>query len=299
MNLLTKSLRLAPDTLTHTDSSFKNVAVTRHAASLGSVARIRGLMLFVLLASAGVTKAETIGTRMAAFLNSRIGTQVGGGECAHAASEALRVAGGEFVVADLGPDSPMPGDYVWGTLIKTISVTGGKRTDSHPTTNVQVGDIVQYRNTMFVNGTSTMQAAHHTSIISKVSSSGHSPTEVLEQNVGSARIVQRHSINVTKMTAGWIRIYRPKARVNRTGERKFTIVNHSSVTQTVTMKVGSSTIRTFTVGPANTAGSFSTWFMTASGTAVPALSFNGQSVTIIQAAGYEISSGRTLRKLSP
>ena len=70
-----------------------------------------------------LARAKTIGDRMVVFLDAMCGKRVGGGECAHAAFEALRIAGGEFTAAGLGADTPAPGDYVWGKLLKVIEVT--------------------------------------------------------------------------------------------------------------------------------------------------------------------------------
>lgn len=96
-------------------------------------------LLFVL-ASASVSQAQTLNQNIVTFLNGKVGTRVGSGAYA-LATEALRVADAEFISSDLGADSPSAGDYVWGTLVKTVSVTSGVRTDSAPTAAVQPGDI--------------------------------------------------------------------------------------------------------------------------------------------------------------
>ena len=72
------------------------------------------LALIVCGASCLPAQAQTIGSSMVTFLNGKLSTRVGGGECAHMAIEALRASGGEFYATDLGEDSPATGDYVWG-----------------------------------------------------------------------------------------------------------------------------------------------------------------------------------------
>lgn len=246
-------------------------------------------LLFVL-ASASVSQAKTLNQNIVTFLNGKVGTRVGSGAYA-LATEALRVAGAEFISSDLGADSPSAGDYVWGTLVKTVSVTSGVRTDSAPTAAVQPGDIIQYRNATFTYSTNSRTAAQHTSIVSMVNVSGQ-PTEVFQQNFNGVRSVTKAAIDLNKLTAGWVRIYRPKARVERTGEYKITIVNNVAGMQSATLNVGTSTISTFSLGTANTASSFSTRWLTTSSTTLPTIVLpNGSTISIVTAGGYEIYSG--------
>jgi hypothetical protein len=83
--------------------------------------------------------AQTLNSKVAAYMATKVGVRCGGGECAHAATEALRVAGAEFTSADFGPDSPQRGDYVWGTLVKEISAVTGRPVDSKPNHNRPTG----------------------------------------------------------------------------------------------------------------------------------------------------------------
>ncbi len=247
--------------------------------------------VLMVLASASYSEAQTLNQKIVTFLNGKVGTRIGGGECAHVATEALRVAGAEFISTDLGADSPSAGDYVWGTLIKTVSVTSGVRTDSAPTALIQPGDIIQYRGTQFVYPTYSTTATQHTSIVSLVNAAG-APIEVFQQNFGSVRSVTKAPIDLTKLTLGWVRIYRPKALVVRTGQFKISVVNNVTTTQSATIKVGTSTISTFSSGLANTMSSFSTRWFTTTSTTVPTLVLpNGQSVAIVKGGGYEIYSG--------
>ena len=90
------------------------------------------LALIISGAFSQPAQAQTIGSSMVTFLNGKLNTRVGGGECAHMATEALRANDGEFVPSDLGADSPATGDYVWGTLVTTISFST-VCSDSSPT----------------------------------------------------------------------------------------------------------------------------------------------------------------------
>ena len=247
---------------------------------------------------------QTLNSKVATFLAGKVGVRVGGGECAHAASEALRAAGAEFTNTDLGPDSPTAGDYVWGTLVKSISIVNGRWTDSKPTTKLLPGDIIQYRNAKFVYPTSTSSSTQHTSIVAAVNTAG-SATFVYEQNFNRIRLVRRNSIDLTKLVSGYLRIYRPKARVNRTGQTKFSLVNNRTSNQTITLLVGTSNLGSFSLTSANTLASYQTRWVTLTGTTLPItlrLS-NGASVSVVNAGAYEIyttsAGAAAIRKLTP
>lgn len=247
---------------------------------------------------------QTLNSKVATFLAGKVGTRVGGGECAHAASEALRSSGAEFTNADLGPDSPSAGDYVWGTLVKSISIVNGRWTDSKPATKLLAGDIIQYRNTKFVYPTSTTTATQHTSVVAAVNTAG-SATFVYEQNFNGIRSVRRNSIDLTKLVSGYLMIYRPKARVSRSGQTKFSLTNNRTANQTITLLVGTSNLGTFSLTSANTLASYQTRWVTLTGSTQPItlrLS-NGASISVVNAGGYEIfttSSGAPgIRRLTP
>src|SRR5258705_9404044 len=61
-------------------------------------------------------KDVTLGQKVLAFAQKHKGEQVGNGECAVLASEALKSAG----AARRGTDAPDKGDYTWGKLILTL-----------------------------------------------------------------------------------------------------------------------------------------------------------------------------------
>ena len=247
------------------------------------------LALMICAASSLPAEAQTIGSSMVTFLNGKLSTRLGGGECAHMATEALRVGGGEFYATDLGADSPATGDYVWGTLVTTISFST-VWADSNPTSACLVGDVIQYGAGTKI-GTATY-TARHTSVVQTVNTTKNRPTAVYQQNFGSVRTVKSATIDVTQLTAGWIRIYRPKARVDGTNVWKFTVVNNATTSQTYTVMVGTTTVSTVSDTAANTAGSFKVHKVTTTGT-VPAVVNNSNSIYVQNAKGDEIYNPTT------
>ena len=260
------------------------------------------ILIFASITS--TCQAQAINQSIVTFLAGKVGVRVGGGECAHAATEALRVSGGEFMPTDLGADTPSTGDYVWGTLVKIVSCTNGKWVDSSPTAKVLPGDIMQYGNTTIVIGNSTWTATHHTSIVAAVNTAGM-PTFIFEQNVNGVRTIQKDAMDLTKLKAGWIRIYRPKARLDKTGRYKCTIVNNMPTSQSVAIKFGTQTLGSLGLTQANTASSYLVeMVMSSSATAKFTLALStGSSITIDNAGGYEVYAGTggkaAIRKLTP
>lgn len=235
---------------------------------------------------------------MVSWLEAKRGVRCGGGECTHAVGEALRIAGGEFYRADLGADSPTSGDYVWGTLLKEIKYANGVWTDSSPATQLMPGDIIQYRNTKFTYPTRTVLAAHHTSVVANVYAGW--PTFILEQNYTGIRSVGKDSIDLKKLTQGYVRIYRPKARRD-SGKLKFTLVNNMTTSQTYTIKYGTQSVLSSSLAAANTKTSFTTLITSNATTTWTIVLSNGQKVTISNAGGFEIykttSGAPAIRKL--
>ncbi len=277
-----------------------------HSPSLthrvGKVSAI-GLLSAVLLLLSSACQAQTINQKIATFLEGKRSIRVGGGECAHAASEALRMSGAEFISTDLGADYPAAGDFVWGTLLKVVSYSNGKWTDSNPTAKALPGDILQYNNTRIVIGTSTWTATRHTSVAAAVSTAGL-PTLIYEQNVNGIRTIQKNSIDLTKLVAGWVRIYRPKARIDQAGQYKFSLVNNMTTSQPVTVKFLTQSLGTVNLGAANTMSSYLMEWVSSSSTTTKftLVLSNGSTITVDNAAGYEVyvaTGGKAaLRKLA-
>ncbi|HUQ68850.1 MAG TPA: hypothetical protein VM165_04965 [Planctomycetaceae bacterium] len=248
-------------------------------------------LAFVVCSLLSLPAQADIGSSMVTFLQGKVNTRVGGGECAHLATEALRANGGEFVPADLGADSPAAGDSMWGTLVTVISYANNTRTDSNPANACLPGDVIQYGAGTKI-GTATY-SARHTSVVSVVNATTKRPTSVYQQNFGGVRTVKTATIDVTNLTAGWIRIYRPKARVDATNKWKVTVVNSATTSQTYTIKVDTSTVSTVTLTAANTAGSFRVQTVTTTGTVPCLVLSNGQSLFLQNAKGDEIYNPTT------
>ncbi|HUQ71884.1 MAG TPA: hypothetical protein VM165_20300 [Planctomycetaceae bacterium] len=258
-----------------------------------------GLTLLVLGLLGLPASGQTVGSNMVSFLNGKVGVRVGGGECAHMATEALRVSGGEFVPSDLGVDSPSSGDYVWGDLVTVISYASKKWTDSSPANKCQVGDIIQYGSAKFGK---TSFPSKHTSVVTAVDATKSRPTAVLQQNFGGVRTVKAATINVTGLTAGWIRIYRPRPRVDVQNVWKFTTVNNTSTSQAYSLMVDTAVISSVSPTAANTAGSFRIHKVTTDGTVPCLVLSNGQSLFVTTTKGlelYQLTSGSAgVRQLS-
>lgn len=245
------------------------------------------------LSIAGPVHAD-IGSSMVTLLKGRVGVRVGGGECSQMATEALRICGGEFYPGDLGADSPGSGDYVWGTLVTVISY-GTSWSDSNPGNVCRPGDVIQYRNATFTTSTTvkgkttttTVNCPHHTSVVSTVNSNGR-PASIFQQNYSGIRTVQTATIDTTKLTAGWIRIYRPIPRTDTLDVWKMSVVNNSSSNQSVEVMVGTSTVMTLNLTQANTAASYMVYKVTTDGTVPCNVLSNGSTIYSQTAKGDNI-----------
>lgn len=274
----------------HSAQDFRDMTINPASSSYGRLGF--AILIATILLNISSASAQTINQKVATYLESNLSKQIGGGECAHAAAEALRASGAEFYSADLGADFPSAGDYVWGTLMKVVSVTNNTWTDSSPATKLLPGDVLQYGNTRFNYGTYTTSATRHTTIVATVDSAGL-PTQVYEQNFSGDRTVKKRSINLKKLTSGWIRAYRPKARKDIAGKTKFTITNLTATSTTLSVRYNGTSIGSASVGKTNTASAWvSMYLMSSSSTVKFSLVLpNGRSITATNAAGYEIYTG--------
>ncbi|MEK6258723.1 MAG: hypothetical protein AABP62_08885 [Planctomycetota bacterium] len=269
--------------------------------------RLRVLVptVILLLAWASVVQAQTMNQKVVTYLNSKVGVRSGGGECAHAASEALRVAGAQFNTSLIAPDFPAAGDYVWGTLIKKIEYSNNAWSDSSPTAKTQPGDVLQYYNTKLVNsktasGQVTWIALHHTSIVAEVDSAGM-PFRVFEQNASGVRKVLRTAINLrtlknsTASSVGWVRIYRPVPRV--TNKFQFVILNNTAAAKDVSIRLNGAPLGSVPTTATNTAGSYLMMFIDVppTTTGFTIVLPNGVSIPVANACCYEAYTGTDSR----
>lgn len=235
------------------------------------------------------TVAPSLNQQVVAYLVQKLGQRVGSGECADLAVQALRVAGAKF--ANIAPDSPSPGDYVWGTLVKVEAAQGGQVVDSAPGAAIQPGDILQFHGTTFANG---VTATHHTAVVAAVDAAGR-VTQVFQQNITSNggpanRTDTLSPLDLAGLTGGTVAVYRPIARVATPGSTTFSVVNNATTPETVAL---SGLVVTLT--GANTTGSSMTF--TANGPTQVVV--NAQAIAASDGAGYQILGSGPATTLAP
>ena len=158
----------------------------------------------------GVAQLPELNRKIIAFCEAHVGQQVGDGECAVLAQQALKETDGK---PHHELTTPLPNttadDYVWGQLLQ-------------PTDAVLPGDILQFRDVelkfLFPNGSRWTQSfSHHTAVVYRVLGPGQ--FVILQQNGGGPgtteeqkRLVQPGTIDVRAMTKGMIWAYRPIAK---------------------------------------------------------------------------------------
>ena len=120
------------------------------------------------------------------FCEANLGKQVGDGECAALAGDAINL-----VHAQKPPNNGKW--YVWGRELK-------------PGQPVLPGDIVQLEDCKW----RTNAAPHHTQVIRRVL--GPNRYEVLHQHVGASKIVMPGELNMNTLLEGAVKIYRPLPR---------------------------------------------------------------------------------------
>lgn len=162
-------------------------------------------------------KAESLplNEKVLAFAMSKLGEQVGNGECWTLANDAVLAAGGRSSPAY--KDFPDRGDYVWGELVYGVTAKDGKQSDN-PTAGKKMapGDIVQFRDARFEGarpggGTYSMTAPHHTAVVAAVGADGKT-IGVLHQNWAGKKTVAEATFALRDMKGGCVRVYRPLPR---------------------------------------------------------------------------------------
>ena len=257
-------------------------------------------LALIIIGGSLPAEEQSIGNAMVTFLNGQLNSRVGGGKSAHLAIEGLRVSGAEFCPDDLGADFPGEGDHVWGTLVTVISVADGNWSDSNPANACQPGDVMQFGGSAIVGSVS--YPVHFTVVVQTVSGERHRPSAVYQQNLGGVRTVQSAAINLKQLSTGWVRIYRPTARVDATNTWKFTVVNNSSTPQAFTVMFDITTVSSMAATAANSNGSFFVFKVTTDGT-VPCVVNNDNTIYVETAKGNEIyntdDGGLGIRQITP
>ena len=158
--------------------------------------------------AAAPTSQQNLGEKVIAFCQEHKGQQVGDGECASLANQALRSAGAK----GRGPDSPSKGDYTWGTQIFYIEAQESTSKMEGKAFDIKPGDIIQLRDVKFQGrrpgGTYSMTFTHHTAIVAGVEEGGQ-VVHIFHQNFGGKKIVMTATYKLADLKEGWLRFYRP------------------------------------------------------------------------------------------
>ena len=153
-------------------------------------------------------KPATVGEKVVAFCAEHKGKTVGRGECADLATEALKAAGAK----GRGEDNPNKEDYTWGELVFTLEATAAGPKATGKKADIKPGDVIQFRDTKWVtqsgNVIKARFAPHHTAVVSKVQNKG-AVLKVFEQNNNGKREVAEGTLQLSALTEGWVRVYRP------------------------------------------------------------------------------------------
>jgi hypothetical protein len=120
------------------------------------------------------------------YAKSKMGQQVGNGECWTLAFEALKAAGARL------PGRNGVGVYDFGSKVSLKAI--------------KPGDILQFENVTFRNASSFQNFPHHTAIVLSVSGS---KITLLNQNADNVRKVVKTTINLADRKGGTIQAFRP------------------------------------------------------------------------------------------
>jgi hypothetical protein len=145
--------------------------------------------------------AAALSEKIVSFCAQSMGKQVGPGECASLAEEAIVRAGGQ----GRAQDSPNAGDYVWGKAVCIIESNG--KADAG-VSDILPGDIIQLRDVVFDDG---RLAPHHTAIV-KEFRKRTGDLIVFEQNCNNQRFVIEGRYHLLGLKSGWMRVYRAQAQ---------------------------------------------------------------------------------------
>lgn len=243
--------------------------------------------LTVLLLTAVTAPAQNYNSAIVTYCEANLGRRVGSGECAHLATEALRVVGAEFTRTDKNgkriADSPKNGDYVWGELVYKKEISGGLEIeDTVVGKKVRPGDIIQYGGARFANGRTI---DHHTAIVAEVDRNGR-PTQVYQQNTGKlkgktdGREVSKGTGIDSSLTDGRVMIYRA-VRPSNPAPVQITLTNNAQAGDVTYEYFGKSK----TIGGRNTATGFNTLW--GRGNGATTITVSGKAYTIESRRGYE------------
>ena len=160
-------------------------------------------------------KTSALNQKILQFCKKSIGKKVGDGQCADLAYQALVVSGAES--PDDFRDNPAPGDYVWGELVYGHKIQDGKHMETGDRKQVRPGDVIQMRDVVIEHEEDTdeyvtketIDADHHTAVVSDVSENGMT-YKVIEQNANEVPTVTTGELHLSDMKSGYLLVYRAK-----------------------------------------------------------------------------------------
>jgi hypothetical protein len=235
----------------------------------------------VQMRTSDIVDNSSIGDQVAAYAAAHLGERIGGGECAHLAVEALRTSGARFAWLT-GPTA----NYAWGQLLTRVTGTTHGAVFSKPAVVCRPGDIIQFVSTRFSDG---MWANHHTAIVAAVDGAGR-PTAVYQQNFNGVRVITEESLDLSRLTSGFVKIYRALPRTQITGRYQFTMVNNTGASLRAVERAGSSAAA-YRLSPANSLGSYQVRRWSTYGGARPTIVVGSSSIAVRDGAAYEIYDG--------
>jgi hypothetical protein len=157
-----------------------------------------------------MSASDVLNGLVLAFAERHLGRQVGNGQCAVLAMEALRNARAR---TNLGPSGPWA-NYVWGNLVLTEMGGPGGQAVGGSLDGVRPGDVIQFSGASFVLDTPTYYSwqsyPHHTAIIEAYLGNGR--FSILQQNVNGNMTVQRGVLDFSQLTAGTTWFYEPVSK---------------------------------------------------------------------------------------
>ena len=165
----------------------------------------RKAVIDALIEASVLVKEEVAARELVAFCKDNLGKQVGNGECATLAQEAMKTIGAKPFYEY--KESPEASDYVWGEAVFVLEFASGKRKRDPTDAKPKPGDVIQYRNATFRGSRITFTYPHHTSVIAEVKPNGD--LMVYEQNMNGKKEVMLSTIRPNELVGGWIRVYRP------------------------------------------------------------------------------------------
>jgi hypothetical protein len=117
-------------------------------------------------------------------------------------------------------------------------------------------------------------------------------TAVYQQNFNGVRAVTRQPLDLTQLTSGYVKVYRPLARSAVAGRYQFTVVNNTGAAVGVVERAGTGWAA-YTLSRANTAPSYQVRGWTTYGGARPTITAGGHTIAVTDGAAYEVYSTGT------